>query len=164
MGNVLATGAYGPAANPVNTRCHTLNGSTGDHVIRAIEGPAGLVVRDIGQVQLFAGKTQSIWSIKGERIDISTVYANHSEKINFFPRGITNFRILGKFFTKTLFDGQKVLAVNPGIDISKYSVTGPNGNVPLSTIFTPVVIFDKDPNEVLPAYAEIFSMVKTLLG
>lgn len=156
-----------------------MNYSWDSQGMRHPNGPLGLVLRDEGQVQIYAGKSQSIWGIKGERVDISTNYHNLAERINFTSRGITNLRFLGRFFTKEIHDGQKVVAIKPNASIATYSVIGPETKVlvdgkigeiispvPMIRIFDERMIFDMDPNDknLMPAGAEITKYVFNAMG
>lgn len=162
-----------------NIRHLLLNYSMTSNGARHPSGPAGWVIRDEGQVDIYAGKSRIILGLKGEHLSLSTAYHNISEKITFTSRGITNFRILGKTFNVNLFEGQKVLATKPNVILASYSVIGPNtyvvnedgsvgrivGSIPIPEIFDERLIFEESvDNKLLPPSVEIFNLVKTLLG
>lgn len=171
--------AYSAYLNALNIRHQTLNYSWTSNGMKHPNSPVGVLVKDTGQVQIYAGKTQSIWSLKGERLELSTVYHNIAQKITFTTKGITNFRILGKHFVKEIFEGQKVLAIKPDVNINSYGLIGPQTQiispagpctitnlVMLDKIFDERMIFDLDPNDknLLPPKVEIARLVKSLLG
>lgn len=174
-----AFASYAFYLNALNIRHQALNYSWTTNGMKHPNGPLGVLLKDTGQVQVYAGKAQSIWSLKGERLDLSTTYHNISQKITFTTKGITNFRILGKHFVKEIFEGQKVLAIKPEVSISSYGLIGPQTQivspagpcvitnlVMLDKIFDERMIFDSDPNDknLLPPKAEIVKLVKSFLG
>jgi hypothetical protein len=143
------------------------------------EGPVGWIMRDEGQLDLYAGKSKFLMSVKGDTLLMASSSSILAEKINLFSNGISNFRILGKFFAKELFDGQKVLAVKPNVNISQYGVFGPETQVispagpcqivnlvPLNQILDERMIFDTDPDEslLMPAHVEICKIIRQEIG
>lgn len=155
----------------------SLNWSQTEQGLRHPKLPVGLVLRDQGQTDLYAGKSRLILGVNGECVNISTNYHNIAEKISFTSKGITNFRILGKHFVQEIYDGQKVLAIKTKKSIKGYSVIGPNTYVmvdgqigeiinptPLEEIFDERLIFTtEDETGIAPAPVEIFKFVDSLI-
>lgn len=143
------------------------------------EGPVGWIIRDEGQVDIYAGKTKLVLGVNGELVSIAKNAHHISEKTLFTVNGITNFRILSKHFTEEIFNGQKVLAVKPSILINTYSVIGPDtyvlntdgsqgtiiNSVPLDQIFDERMIFDLDKNDknLLPPSVLIANLLRNIM-
>lgn len=157
----------------------TLNYSMTSHVAKHPRGPVGWMIRDDGQVDIYAGPVRSIHSINGQRIEISKAYSNQASTINFTSQGIQNLRILGKHFVKKLHDGQSILAIKPKASLNSVFVIGPETKVmvdgrigdiinarPLLDIVEETPIFDTTHlNEtVLPVNIELFYMWKDMIG
>lgn len=155
-----------------------MNYSMTSHAARHPQGPVGWILRDDGQVDIYSGKSRLIMGTKGEFLTISTFASHNAERIGFTTNGITNFRILGKFFNKELFAGQKVTAVKPSVSLGNYSVIGPETKimspagpceiinpVPLTKIFDERMIFDvdKEDENLLPASVENFNLIMDLV-
>lgn len=166
---------YRKYLNEQHIRHLALNYSWRSSCMRHPENPTGVMIRDEGQVQLYAGKTQSILAMSGDRLDLSTNHLIISEKLGITTKGITNLKILGKNFTKELFNGQKVVAIKPNASISKYFVmdattrvvpeTGEIINkVPMGNIFDERLIFEIDSvdKNLLPPTVEILELVRGL--
>lgn len=163
-----------------NLRHLLMNYSGTSNGLRHPEGPIGLMLRDEGQLDAYAGKSRLLLGVNGELLTISSKAHHISESTNFTTKGISNFRILGKAFVKNIFEGQKVLAIKPNVDLSLYSIIGPttyiqnpDGSiskfvnlVPLPQIFDERQIFATDDydSNLLPPAAELAIFVKSLMG
>jgi hypothetical protein len=156
-----------------------MNYSMSSHGARHPEGPVGWILRDEGQVDIYAAKTKLILGVNGELLSIARNAHHIAERTNFTVRGISNFRILGKYFSKDLFEGQKVLAVKPKVTLSAYSVIGPDtqvinsdgstgkivNTIPLQTIFDERMIFETDIEDknLLPSSVLVMNLVKSFM-
>lgn len=162
-----------------NIRHLLMNYSMSSHGARHPDGPVGWIIRDEGQVDIYAGKSKLVLGINGELVSVARTVHHLSERTNFSVKGISNFRILGKHFSKELFDGQKVLAIKPKISISSYSVIGPEtyvlntdgsigqivNSIPLPTIFDERLVFQEDLQDknLFPASVLIIKLLKDFM-
>jgi len=170
--------SYKKYLNNENIRHLLLNYSMSSHGAKHPNGPVGWIIRDEGQVDIYAGKARQIMGIKGEYVTMSTFAHHLSERTTFTVKGISNFRILGKHFVREIFDGQQVLAIKPGVSLGSYSVIGPETfvqnedgtigriilSVPILELFDERMIFDVDTedNNLMPSMVEITKLVTDL--
>ncbi len=170
---------YSKVFNNDTVRHVLLNWSESEQCIRHPSGPIGWIIRDQGQLHLYAGKCHSILSMDGSFLNIATKYALVTESANITTRGINNFRILGKHFNKKLHDGQTILSVIPKTNISSLSVIGPetkvivNGQIgdiinaiPIPKVFDVLQIFEQDPNDenLIHPDVEVFNLIKGIMA
>lgn len=161
-----------------NIRHLTMNYSMSSHGARHPEGPVGWILRDEGQVDVYAGKTRLIMGVNGEFVTNAGNMHCYANNISFTTKSIRNIHFLQKHFNPKLFNGQKILAVKKDIKISQYSLIGPNtyvinedgtkgqlvNTVPITSVFDESLLFEEDAS-LLPTAVEIFNFVKsTILG
>lgn len=167
---------YKEKTNSIHVSHTTWNWSEEEQCVRHPSAPIGWIIRDQGYLDLFAGKTRSILSLKGESVHVATYYSVFSEYINFIPKGIKNFRIGGKHFNESLFKGQKIPALKtPQSMVGKF-VIGPQtiwneqtqqfiNPIPLEEVFEVVTIFETptDDQYLLHPDVEIYNMLKNAM-
>lgn len=170
---------YRQQLTPEQIRHLTLNYSMSSQGAKHPNGPVGWIIRDEGQLELYSGNAKSLFCLSGERLDISSLYFNKADHISLIPKGITNFRILGKNFVRSLHDGQKILAIKPNANLNQLYVIGPETRVivdgrigeiinprPILDIFEEKQIFETDESILgVPTPAtELFNYMKALIG
>lgn len=153
-----------------------LNFSSQEQCFRHPDGPVGMVLRDQGQVDIYAGKCKSVLSLSGDFYNTAINYSVVAERINLRAKSITNLKILDKHFNKKLHEGQKVLAIKPDAQLSQHFVIGPNTKVlvagvigeiilpvPILDLFDERLVFEEDPNVILPKQVQIHNKIDAYL-
>ena len=154
----------------------TYDWSHNEQGIRHPHIPEGICMRDNGFVDIYAGKSKLLLGLRGEVLLQAAIFQSIAERISFVPRGIENFRILGKHFNKEIFKGQKLLTLKNGESIDNYSVIGPqtvvimeNGvgkiinSVPLTSFIEVKELFEEYPDPP-KAHQEIIKILEEYDG
>lgn len=164
------------ALSDANIKHNTFDYGQNTQGIRHPYGPLGVMLRDQGQVDIYAGGSRLLLGLKGEQVSLSTINKTVADRISFSAKGISNFRILGRSFSKKIHEGQKVVAIKKGVTITGLSVIGPETKVivdgvigdilnpvPMIRIFDERAIFeDPDDTLLLVSDVEIFNYVNSL--
>lgn len=124
-----------------------LNWSESEIGLRHPHGPVGIVFRDQGQADLYAGGTRKILTTSGANIDVSKIRADIAHTIILSPKTIENLFISGRTIDKDVFTGKdKTVVVDPdrvletGFSFEDFQIVNP------STFVAP------DPSGVLRLY------------
>jgi hypothetical protein len=134
------------------------NVSETEQFIKHPKGPLGIVLRDQGMVDIYAGSVKQIYAINGDALLIANRYGINANLISFTVSDIVNFKLLGKNINPTIFAGKKLLA--PKIDLTPLALVGPNttvdqktqkliNTVPATSVFEEVTLFETTKDSLL---------------
>lgn len=140
----------------VSIRHILLNYSEGEVGIKHPGLPAGLVLRDQGQADLYAGMSRIILSMEGHALVKSDTVGLAAREIYLNTPGIQSVKLAGKSLSRELFAGKKVAAVRG--DLEQVWVIGPATRVdpetgeilnklPISEVLEAHDLFEEDPDD-----------------
>jgi hypothetical protein len=154
-----------------------LNYSESETGLRHPKGPVGIINRDQGQVDIYAGRTKSILSVNGQFVNIAKQFGVFAETILFVPKSIKNLKIGNKHFNKAIYEGVQVVTQKLPSGLAELWVIGPETSVdpntgiilnpvPLGEVLELKELFEEDPVQALlpNADAQLHNHWKTTLG
>ena len=121
--------------------------------LRHPDHPAGIMLRDQGHSDLYAGKSRFILSVDGAILGLCRWWATYSDTIKLQAGALEQFHIQGKVFNDRVFAGQPLAGIKSQLpdrlglvtsDLLIDTRTGRiiSGFVPFSDVFTPEQVFD----------------------
>jgi hypothetical protein len=145
--------AFNELFTPSSFKHVAFNYSEKEVGLRHPDGPVGLVLRDQGQADLYAGKSRVILGVDGIILNSCRWWATCAESIKLQASSISRLYIQGKTLNQQVFAGQTLaglsvnLPENLGLITSDLLIdtrTGRliSGFVPFSQVFSPQRVFD----------------------
>ena len=152
--------AYEGGANNPALRHVALNYSETETGLRNRMGPVGMINRDQGIFDAFAGRQRLMLGTDGSAVLLARWAAVVADYISLRPKSLKTFSILGRTFAKDVFEGRKLVTPLIGSDLSQYFVLDASGvPIPMSAAFEVVPVFEKPEVYGLQgASAEMFSL------
>lgn len=111
--------AFEDLIEPASAQALSYKWSMGEVGWRHPAGPLGVVFRDQGQTDLYAGPSRLILSLEGPSLLMSKVLAFLGQEINLNVQDVTGLRFMGKHFNPLVFSGSRKLIVPKGQALSK---------------------------------------------
>lgn len=122
--------------------------------LRHPDHPSGILLRDQGQTDLYAGKSRFILSVDGAVLGLCRWWALYSDTIKIQAGSLTSIVVQGKTINERVFNGQPLAGIKPNLpdrlglvtsDLLIDTRTGRiiSGFIPFDDVFTPERVFDE---------------------